>query len=186
MLVCKKGGRICEIIRYMYIVYLHVYHVTSRTCTSKLCIYTCMYIVHMHMHVHVLYMHNVHACTHIHETLLICLLKLCKCTCTCTCTCRSLNLYTFPHYSDCQRRDWSYHRSKCRGGRPTPVGLPFVVSLPISQLTYSRLASVAEKFARSALLNVHVHVHVFQYSVLSIWCKTHKTSNMPSSTCTCP
>ena len=101
-----------------------------------------------------------------------------------------LNLYTFPHYSDCQRRDWSYHRSKCRGGRPTPVGLPFVVSLPISQLTYSRLASVAEKFARSALFNVHVQCTctctcISQYSVLSIWCKTHKTSNMPSSTCTC-
>ena len=53
--------------------------------------------------------------------------------------------------SECQRRDWSCHKVRCRGGRPTPVGLPFVVSLPQSKLTYSRLASVAEKFARSAI-----------------------------------
>ena len=49
----------------------------------------------------------------------------------------------------CQQKDWSSHKMKCRHGRPTPVGLPFVISLPSSQLTYSRLSSVAEKFARS-------------------------------------
>jgi hypothetical protein len=54
-------------------------------------------------------------------------------------------------YSECQRRDWNDHKVRCRGGRPTPVGLPFVVSLPQSKLTYSRLANLAEKFARSAI-----------------------------------
>ena len=52
-------------------------------------------------------------------------------------------------YSDCQRRDWNYHKIVFHGGRPTPVGLPFVISLPQSDLTYSRLASLAEEFARS-------------------------------------
>lgn len=37
---------------------------------------------------------------------------------------------------------------KCCKGRPTPVGLPFLICLPSSLLTYTRLASMAEKFAR--------------------------------------
>ena len=49
---------------------------------------------------------------------------------------------------ECQTKDWQAHRIVCRGGRPVPVGLPFVVSLPSSRLTYSNLATMAEKFAR--------------------------------------
>ena len=67
----------------------------------------------------------------------------------------TFNVHAMLTCSDCQRRDWTYHKSRCRGGRPTPVGLPFVVSLPASKLTYSRLAAMAEKFARSALFMYH-------------------------------
>ena len=35
-------------------------------------------------------------------------------------------------YSECQRRDWNFHKVHCCGDRPTPTGLPFVVSLPQS------------------------------------------------------
>jgi len=41
---------------------------------------------------------------------------------------------------------------RCREGRPVPVGLPFVVSLAASQLTYAKLSSMVEKMARSELV----------------------------------
>ena len=49
---------------------------------------------------------------------------------------------------ECQTQDWQAHKMSCRGGRPVPIGLPFVISIQRSQLTYDRLAEVAEKFAR--------------------------------------
>ena len=51
----------------------------------------------------------------------------------------------------CQQKDWGDHRRKCGKINVFPIGLPFVISLPTSQLTYSRLTDYAEKFARYIL-----------------------------------
>ena len=60
-------------------------------------------------------------------------------------------MYPLPNfltYRLCQGKDWNEHRMKCWRAKPIPVGLPFVISLPASQLTYARLTECAEKFAR--------------------------------------
>eukprot|EP00731_Ephydatia_muelleri_P021429 Em0014g20a len=51
----------------------------------------------------------------------------------------------------CQRNDWSAHKLKCKSGVPSPVGLPFVISLPANKLTYKNITSLAEKFARRSV-----------------------------------
>lgn len=51
----------------------------------------------------------------------------------------------------CQRNDWSAHKLKCKAGVPSPVGLPFVISLPANKLTYKNITSLAEKFARQSV-----------------------------------
>ena len=62
------------------------------------------------------------------------------------CNRQDMSVYVF--FRTCQGNDWDEHKMKCRKGRPTPVGLPFIISLPASRLTYSTLASMAEQFAR--------------------------------------
>ncbi|XP_011407549.2 PREDICTED: ubiquitin carboxyl-terminal hydrolase 19-like [Amphimedon queenslandica] len=49
----------------------------------------------------------------------------------------------------CQEDDWSRHRKRCNELRNNleVVGLPFVISLPITQLTFDNIADRAEKYA---------------------------------------
>lgn len=55
--------------------------------------------------------------------------------------------YLFVFCSACQKKDWSRHRPMCRS-MPTPVGEPFIISLPESQATFSRIVQVVEAFSR--------------------------------------
>ena len=50
----------------------------------------------------------------------------------------------------CQRTHWQIHRSQCSMA-PEPVGCPFILSLPRSHCTYSRIARLMESFARSVV-----------------------------------
>ena len=52
------------------------------------------------------------------------------------------------HNRSCQERDWPDHRRKCGKVKAYPIGLPFVISLPANQLTYSKLTEYADKFSR--------------------------------------
>ncbi|XP_071486215.1 ubiquitin carboxyl-terminal hydrolase 19-like [Diadema antillarum] len=47
----------------------------------------------------------------------------------------------------CQKSNWSDHRATCRRV-PEPVGSPFMISLPQSHATYSRLCQIMESYAR--------------------------------------
>ncbi|CAI8045179.1 Ubiquitin carboxyl-terminal hydrolase 19 [Geodia barretti] len=51
----------------------------------------------------------------------------------------------------CQERDWPEHKRKCGKVKAFPTGLPFVISLPANQLTYSRLMEYAETFSRRSI-----------------------------------
>nr|XP_006820330.1 PREDICTED: ubiquitin carboxyl-terminal hydrolase 19-like [Saccoglossus kowalevskii] len=48
---------------------------------------------------------------------------------------------------ECQKRHWQNHKTLCKP-MPDPVGLPFIVSLPESKATFSRLCSMVEGFAK--------------------------------------
>jgi ubiquitin carboxyl-terminal hydrolase 19 len=54
-------------------------------------------------------------------------------------------------HRSCQEGDWPEHRQKCGKIKAFPVGLPFMISLPASQLTFSRLTEYAEKCARQSV-----------------------------------
>ncbi|XP_077982942.1 ubiquitin carboxyl-terminal hydrolase 19-like [Glandiceps talaboti] len=47
----------------------------------------------------------------------------------------------------CQKRHWPTHKTLCKI-TPEPVGMPFIVSIPESKATYSRLCNHLEGFAR--------------------------------------
>ena len=49
---------------------------------------------------------------------------------------------------ECQQQDWASHRLHCRSNIRTPIALPFVISLPITSLTYDKIAEKAELYAR--------------------------------------
>ncbi|KAK3877709.1 hypothetical protein Pcinc_017596 [Petrolisthes cinctipes] len=66
----------------------------------------------------------------------------------------------------CQKNHWTTHKPNCKL-LPDPVGCPFVVSLPKSHATYSRLARIMEAYARYS-------VDVFQPPV-------YHSSSSPSS-----
>ena len=53
----------------------------------------------------------------------------------------------------CQERDWPEHKRKCGKVKAFPTGLPFVISLPANQLTYSRLMEYAETFSRYVIFH---------------------------------
>ena len=54
----------------------------------------------------------------------------------------------FSFCRECQGKDWSEHKLKCKPNVSVPVAVPFVISLPASQLTYGNLAQYAEQFSR--------------------------------------
>ena len=51
-------------------------------------------------------------------------------------------------HRDCQTKDWSEHKYKCKVNASVPVAFPFVISLPASQATYDNLGHLTESFAR--------------------------------------
>jgi len=55
------------------------------------------------------------------------------------------------HTRECQQKDWSKHKMKCRISKSFPIAFPFVISLPASQVTYDGIAEQAEMFARSVV-----------------------------------
>lgn len=48
-------------------------------------------------------------------------------------------------YRGCQKTHWPDHKALCR---PENIGFPFLISVPESRLTYSRLAQLLEGYAR--------------------------------------
>lgn len=57
-----------------------------------------------------------------------------------------LNLtFSFPRV--CQRTHWPNHKGLCRPNTET-VGLPFLVSVSESRLSYARLAQLLEGYSR--------------------------------------
>ena len=79
-----------------------------------------------------------------------------------------------PFSRQCQTKDWPEHRLKCKGGQPSPVGLPFVISLPAKQLTLAKLREYAEKFARLGWV-----------WVCGCMCTHHVHACVRACTCTC-
>ncbi|KAI8511089.1 Ubiquitin carboxyl-terminal hydrolase 19 [Branchiostoma belcheri] len=65
----------------------------------------------------------------------------------------------------CQKKHWPTHKAICKYS-PEPIGCPFIISLPQSQATFSRLCEMLEAFARYS-------VDVFQPPI---------QKNTPSST----
>ena len=47
----------------------------------------------------------------------------------------------------CQKNHWQNHKMQCKLN-PEPVGLPFILSMPESEATYSNLTRIAESYAR--------------------------------------
>ena len=47
----------------------------------------------------------------------------------------------------CQKSHWAVHKGQC-GSSCENVGLPFLVSVPQSRLTYSRLTQLLEGYSR--------------------------------------
>ncbi|XP_066283408.1 ubiquitin carboxyl-terminal hydrolase 19-like [Branchiostoma lanceolatum] len=47
----------------------------------------------------------------------------------------------------CQKKHWPTHKSICKYS-PEPIGCPFIISLPQSQATFTRLCQMLEAFAR--------------------------------------
>ncbi|KAK3602943.1 hypothetical protein CHS0354_039361 [Potamilus streckersoni] len=64
----------------------------------------------------------------------------------------------------CQKNHWQTHRPCCKPS-PDPVGCPFIISIPQSRATFSRISKLMEAYARYS-------VDVFQPPVI--------TDNMPS------
>ncbi|XP_078730242.1 ubiquitin carboxyl-terminal hydrolase 19-like isoform X3 [Lampetra fluviatilis] len=66
---------------------------------------------------------------------------------------RCMNCYRVGYCNmNCQRNHWVEHKSQCE---PEAIGLPFLVSIPESRLTFHRLAQIMEAYARYS-------VNVFQ------------------------
>nr|XP_032828381.1 ubiquitin carboxyl-terminal hydrolase 19-like isoform X4 [Petromyzon marinus] len=66
---------------------------------------------------------------------------------------RCMNCYRVGYCNlNCQRNHWVEHKSQCQ---PEAIGLPFLVSIPESRLTFHRLAQIMEAYARYS-------VNVFQ------------------------
>ena len=130
---------VCCYIVYSYDVVAMVVYVCEDTTHSHRSTYTHLYTTHTYTHTHThVHTHTPHTHTH---------------TRTHTHTHTHAHTHTRTHththtHRTCQSSDWSEHKLKCRGGRPVPVGLPFVVSLAASQLTYAKLSSMVEKIAR--------------------------------------
>ena len=59
-----------------------------------------------------------------------------------------------PSSRKCQEDDWSKHRKKCNEllTNLEGVGIPFIISLPITQLTFDNIADRAEKYAKYFIL----------------------------------
>jgi ubiquitin carboxyl-terminal hydrolase 19 len=50
----------------------------------------------------------------------------------------------------CQKKDWSTHKTTCKL-YGDPIGCPFIVSLPVSQLTYQHLYELVDAYARHSV-----------------------------------
>ena len=51
-------------------------------------------------------------------------------------------------FSNCQKTHWSLHKLHCKA-TPDPVGHPFILSIPESRATFSRLCTMMEAYSRS-------------------------------------
>jgi ubiquitin carboxyl-terminal hydrolase 19 len=49
---------------------------------------------------------------------------------------------------ECQQKDWNRHKNKCKMNIRTRIGLPFIISLPITCLTYSNIVSNALELSK--------------------------------------
>ncbi|XP_041347481.1 ubiquitin carboxyl-terminal hydrolase 19-like [Gigantopelta aegis] len=73
----------------------------------------------------------------------------------------------------CQKNHWQIHKMSCNTA-PEPVGCPFIISVPESRATYSKLCKLMEAYARFS-------VDVFQPPVQNKLTRRPSSSNLSSS-----